>query len=105
MHVLIACVAFILRALGLRRYVGVDIARISLQDFVERLDERSQQKVERLFCADNSDDFSVGVFDTYITSERQWKKCAQPLTAADTFDVISCQFAMASLLLTLKVYS
>jgi mRNA (guanine-N7-)-methyltransferase len=85
--------------IGIEKYVGVDIAKGSLQDFVDRINTRSSEKdrakLYKLVCADmGSDDLQKSSLDTYLNANKEWKMCTPPLSAEETFDVASCQFAM-----------
>lgn len=93
------CPNFPLLSLGIDKYVGVDITRGSLQDFVERIEtrnaERDRVKIHKLVCCDmGSDDLQSSTLEIYSNAEKQWKMCSPPLAADETFDVASCQFAM-----------
>lgn len=87
------------------RYVGVDIAKASLEQFAgERLKANPhKEKVTHLICADlgteslTSEDNTLEVH----TWERKdgnlqgkWDAVASPLSTGDEFNVASCQFAM-----------
>ena len=88
------------------RYVGVDIAKASLEQFsAERLKNIPQrEKVTHLICADlgtesltsASDRLEVHTWkhDGTGTVHNNWETKSCPLTEADKFDVASCQFAM-----------
>jgi SAM-dependent methyltransferase len=84
---------------GIARYVGVDIAKKSLEDFADRVrDDPKVDKIDRLICADmGQDDLDESSLNTYVIREAKWgllSGCLNKDTAGDTFDVASCQFAM-----------
>ena len=95
---------------GVRDYIGVDIAQNSLNDFVERVrgcSASDQEKVSKLICADmGSDSLLSSELDTFVLRSSQrgvsganpsqkWEKKV-PLSMDDfnSFDIISCQFAL-----------
>jgi hypothetical protein len=94
---------------GLKSYTGVDIAENSLKEFVERLENRSNEdkiKVIKLIVANLNHDslsssellthqwlsFSKGRGDLSYRSD--WKRVFPLEKEKDSFDIISCQFAM-----------
>ena len=100
---------------GLARYVGIDIAAASLRSFAStRLDSfrgDTCRVITHLICADVSSE-SLTDPDTQLethtwvpagdaggrakgrTVTSHWALTASPLSAADLFDVASCQFAV-----------
>jgi SAM-dependent methyltransferase len=88
------------------RYVGVDIAKASLEQFsAERLKNIPQrEKVTHLICADLGTESLTSASDTLEVHtwksdgtggvKNNWEAKTSPLTEADKFDVASCQFAM-----------
>jgi ubiquinone/menaquinone biosynthesis C-methylase UbiE len=100
-------------SVGLKSYTGVDIAENSLKEFVERLENRSNDdklKVIKLIVANlNTDSLSSSELLTHqwlsfskgrgdLSYRSDWKRVI-PLNQEkekekDTFDIISCQFAM-----------
>lgn len=94
---------------GLQHYVGVDIAKGALDDFVGRVEAISKESgrsgifsvVHCLVAADlGAKDISLhsSPLQTYFSSTRSWSTSIPlPLSEATTnarFDVASCQFAM-----------
>lgn len=95
------------------RYVGVDIAKASLEQFArERLKSNPQkEKVTHLICADLGTESLTSVDNTLDvhTWERRdgsiygkWEALSSPLSEKDKFDVASCQFAMHYMFQTSK---
>ncbi|CAM9827871.1 unnamed protein product, partial [Ectocarpus fasciculatus] len=84
---------------GIGRYVGVDIAKVSLEDFADRVRENPKRdKIDRFICADMGvDDLDESELNTYVLAESAWKKIPRAVnrnSECDKFDVASCQFAM-----------
>lgn len=84
---------------GIGRYVGVDIAKVSLEDFAERVATNAKKdKIDRFICADmGEDDLDASELLTYVLSESRWQKIVGGINrncSCDKFDVVSCQFAM-----------
>lgn len=84
---------------GIGRYVGVDIAKVSLEDFVGRVrDNPKVDKIDRFICADmGQDDLDETELNTYVLKEDKWEMQRGSINRAsscDLFDVASCQFAM-----------
>ena len=86
---------------GLREYVGVDIARQSLEDLIDRLvqgkNTADQRKLSRVICADMSKEnlFVSEELKYFDNMTKTWME-GVPIreNEENTFDVISCQFAM-----------
>ena len=88
------------------RYVGVDIAKASLEQFsAERLKNIPQrEKVTHLICADLGTESLTSATDVLEVHtwapdgtggvQNNWEAKTSPLIEADKFDVASCQFAM-----------
>ena len=84
---------------GVGRYVGVDIAKGSLEDFAERVvADPKVEKIDLLICADmGKDDLDTTALPTRTVTENKWEAATGAInrnSPCDTFDVTSCQFAM-----------
>jgi hypothetical protein len=90
--------------LGLARYVGVDIAKTSLVDFVDRLQSlpaASQSKIISLIELDMGDlncSLTKSSLNTYTVQTRRWSRIIPFPVLVDgrklEFDIASCQFAV-----------
>ena len=84
------------------RYVGVDIAKASLEQFSgERLKNNPlRARVTHLICADLGTESLTNAADVLevhewtVDGQSNWQAKASPLTLEDKFNVASCQFAM-----------
>ena len=77
-------------------YVGVDIAHAALNDFISnRLEQhRHKSKVSKLVTADMGRDcLTTTPLPTYNMKQKSWSN-VPPLSEAEHFDIISCQFAI-----------
>ena len=84
---------------GIGRYVGIDIAKLSLENFAERVRENQKRdKIDRFICADMGEhDLDATELPTFLLSEMKWvnmKGSVNRNSSCDKFDVASSQFAM-----------
>jgi SAM-dependent methyltransferase len=94
---------------GLQDLVGIDIAQNSLNQFSDRLLRLNKHKVSRLACCDmgceNLQNDDIKVLKVAPTEaqrgEKIWRKC-KVLDEKETFDIISCQFAVHYMFQTLE---
>lgn len=90
--------------LGLSHYVGIDIAKSSLIDFVSRIKDlpsTSQSKIHSLIEMDMGSldiSFTTSLFQTYLVQSQKWFQITPFPIYIDqkhlTFDIASCQFAV-----------
>eukprot|EP00602_Paraphysomonas_sp_CaronLab_P013171 CAMPEP_0185042478 /NCGR_PEP_ID=MMETSP1103-20130426/42379_1 /TAXON_ID=36769 /ORGANISM="Paraphysomonas bandaiensis, Strain Caron Lab Isolate" /LENGTH=781 /DNA_ID=CAMNT_0027582563 /DNA_START=146 /DNA_END=2492 /DNA_ORIENTATION=- len=79
---------------GLNLYVGIDIAKVSLQDFVQY---RMTPKVQSLIATDMGDvdrSLSKSASDVYVSATGTWEKRVPLPPSHPKFDIASCQFAL-----------